>query len=381
VCGVDPLCGTSCGTCEDGVCTIFGTCAVDCTPDCANRACGPDPVCATSCGECGDNSFCNILDGTCTSICTPNCSNRECGPDPLCDTSCGSCDVGTCNSAGSCVDTAAPGIVVRLTWDTVLTDLDLHMRRNADTLCSVSDCYASHKTPNWDSVVGVSAGDPALDADVTLGLGPETISLQTPGTNTYVVSVHYVATPQATVNTTATIEVILQGDSLVFTKVMNAGERWDAVRIAWSNGAGSVMPIDSLQTNWSCTNNTTTSCLTDADCPNLAWPDTQYCNLTLGIAGSCASGCRQSDDCPNTLACTGAHQCAPAADLGGWQEPCTDSNSCQGGLYCNPLFNTCSESCTPPTHACTENVSCCPLSQAAYCQDLLGLWAYCSNSI
>lgn len=64
VCGPDPVCGTSCGTCTTGVCTAAGAC--ECEAECGTRECGPDPVCGSSCGNCGIGFQCN--DGTCEEV-------------------------------------------------------------------------------------------------------------------------------------------------------------------------------------------------------------------------------------------------------------------------------------------------------------------------
>jgi hypothetical protein len=105
-CGLDPVCGTSCGTCGPGQ-TCDGTsgqCATACVPACAGRACGPDPVCGSSCGTCGPGQVCDDSSGQCKAACVPSCAGRACGPDPVCGTSCGTCGAGTaCDAAGLCV--------------------------------------------------------------------------------------------------------------------------------------------------------------------------------------------------------------------------------------------------------------------------------------
>lgn len=69
-CGVDPLCGVVCGTCDLGeACSAGGSCEMigNACPDaavCGARECGPDPVCGASCGECGPGTSCSF-DGTC----------------------------------------------------------------------------------------------------------------------------------------------------------------------------------------------------------------------------------------------------------------------------------------------------------------------------
>ncbi len=102
VCGPDPVCKESCGTCEAGhSCDSNGQCQQDgCEKVCGDRVCGPDPVCGQSCGGCDAPYECNDA-GQCE--CEPNCEGLDCGPDPKCGQSCGGCDAPyECNDAGQC---------------------------------------------------------------------------------------------------------------------------------------------------------------------------------------------------------------------------------------------------------------------------------------
>ncbi len=105
VCGPDPVCRESCGTCTYGeTCNSDGQCvAGGCVKDCSGRECGPDPVCEESCGTCTDGKTCNS-DGQCvTDGCVQDCSERDCGLDPVCGEPCGSCGVGAiCGTNGKC---------------------------------------------------------------------------------------------------------------------------------------------------------------------------------------------------------------------------------------------------------------------------------------
>jgi len=102
VCGLDPVCGESCGLCKSGQhCDADGQCKEDkCVPNCTGRVCGPDPVCGESCGTCTAPKTCNSS-GQCE--CIKDCTGRVCGPDPVCGQSCGTCTApNTCNSSGQC---------------------------------------------------------------------------------------------------------------------------------------------------------------------------------------------------------------------------------------------------------------------------------------
>ena len=109
VCGPDPLCGLSCGTCPVGeVCNAQGACIPgDCTPNCNDLECGPDPACDLSCGRCPPGEVCNIT-GRCVpegTFCEKDCGGIECGRDPVCGSLCGVCSLGMfCGAGGVCVD-------------------------------------------------------------------------------------------------------------------------------------------------------------------------------------------------------------------------------------------------------------------------------------
>lgn len=115
-CGLDPVCGNSCGTCQASeACHFTGICEplhADACPeaaDCSQRSCGPDPVCGIECGPgCDPGWQCDVT-GSCVpdpddqTPCQPNCSGRVCGPDPVCGMTCGTCGDGVeCTEAGKC---------------------------------------------------------------------------------------------------------------------------------------------------------------------------------------------------------------------------------------------------------------------------------------
>ena len=141
-CGVDPVCGTSCGTCptgqecEAGVCELQCgnntcdpgetqcTCPGDCGSPCATVECGSEPVCGDDCGQCagglacdggkcvewcgdtfctGDETKCNCPED-CGDPCAnvqaascgsdPTCGKTLCGIEPVCGQNCGACPSG-----------------------------------------------------------------------------------------------------------------------------------------------------------------------------------------------------------------------------------------------------------------------------------------------
>jgi hypothetical protein len=104
-CGLDPACGSSCGTCTAGaVCNTTGQCDDRCVPACGAATCGPDPSCGTlSCGTCAAGDECGA-DGQCHPACVPDCQGRTCGLDPVCGRlECGTCATNErCGADGQC---------------------------------------------------------------------------------------------------------------------------------------------------------------------------------------------------------------------------------------------------------------------------------------
>ncbi len=106
-CGLDPVCGVSCGDCPVGSSCDeeTGTC---CAPDCEGRECGPDGCGGTCEPGCAPGAVCDEETGAC---CTPDCEGRECGPDGCggtCEPGCG--DDGVCDEeAGTCCEPACEG--------------------------------------------------------------------------------------------------------------------------------------------------------------------------------------------------------------------------------------------------------------------------------
>lgn len=66
-CGLDPICGVSCGTCTDGATCVDGMCQTACTPECGTRVCGVDPVCGEPCGMCEASAMCTDV-GLCVDV-------------------------------------------------------------------------------------------------------------------------------------------------------------------------------------------------------------------------------------------------------------------------------------------------------------------------
>ena len=149
VCGPDPVCGMSCGVCEDGSWCDEGVC-LGCS--CGDAECGVDE-CGQSCGECADGLYCNqgtcednpceapddipacegydcvpdwwAGDGYCDAAlncpetgwdagdcepCTKDCTGLACGLDPVCGMSCGVCEDGSWCDEGVCLECSCDGL-------------------------------------------------------------------------------------------------------------------------------------------------------------------------------------------------------------------------------------------------------------------------------
>lgn len=123
------------------------------------------------------------------------------------------------------------------------------------------------------------------------------------------------------------------------------------------------------------------ACTDDSECPNDAWPNTQYCSFESG-AGECTPGCRSNASCAAGQTCNGARQCVQQGGGGGsggqWGDSCMGDADCQAGLICGQLTGTCAELCTNPGSSCAGDPNCCPLSGAAECVSFLIL-GFCQN--
>ncbi|OGR15015.1 MAG: hypothetical protein A2341_17910 [Deltaproteobacteria bacterium RIFOXYB12_FULL_58_9] len=263
VCGIDPVCGTSCGSCTNAVCNGVGQCVPNCIANCDDRACGPDPICGVSCGLCNDGE-CNST-GQCVQTCTPNCGARVCGPDQVCGESCGVCLNNVCTAEGTCPSLDGPHLMVILEWDNV-ADLDLSLRIEPGDYCSLDTCYWKNckegmsPRPEWDSSSGFTSGDPMLEIDDQNGYGPEIIEVNDLAVGNFVVAVHhwlsdsYIFDPTESL---ATVRVYVDNE-LQFeeSRIIALSELWEVVLV--SNGEATVgfVPLSIMQAGWFCNEQT-----------------------------------------------------------------------------------------------------------------------------
>ncbi len=127
------------------------------------------------------------------------------------------------------------GLHVRLSWDTDLTDVDLHLLGPGGQVWTCEgDCYFSNPNPNWADP-NAFVDDPFLDLDDVDGLGPENINLETPAAGTYTVVVHY-WDDHGGDEPDATVEVLSHGNVVARygpQHLSAVDDTWDVVEVDW----------------------------------------------------------------------------------------------------------------------------------------------------
>jgi len=156
----------------------------------------------------------------------------------------GAGDAGGEDSGSSTPDcTSASGLCIKLTWNTDLTDLDLHLVYNGTTYCSDDSCYWANckdgamSRVDWDGISGVGAGDPTIHGDATLGYGPEVIKIEDPLVGSYVIAVYF-NKPATLPDTAATVEVYDHGvrkDARMRT--LSPDDLWEVLDLSITLGA------------------------------------------------------------------------------------------------------------------------------------------------
>ncbi len=139
------------------------------------------------------------------------------------------------------------GLHVRLSWDTDLTDVDLHLLGpNGQIWTCAGDCYFSNPNPNWADQ-NEFVDDPFLDVDDVDGFGPENINLETPAPGTYTVLVQYWDDHDGD-EPDATVEVLSFGNVVAAYGPQHLGDvndEWTVVEIDWPGLA--LRPVGQMQ--------------------------------------------------------------------------------------------------------------------------------------
>ncbi len=149
---------------------------------------------------------------------------------------------------------------VTLTWDTDLSDLDVHLIRSApgedwighyfNRWGTSNDCFYGLPRADWGQI-DVIGDNPELLEDVDTGFGPEQIGLASPSdAGTYTVVVHSF-NHHGALPTTATVEVMADGAALATATTATTLDATDAVwvvgQVSWPSRTWT--PIDMMTTH------------------------------------------------------------------------------------------------------------------------------------
>lgn len=153
-------------------------------------------------------------------------------------------------------------IHVELSWNKNAVDIDLHLVKGGGTFSAnpqtgnETDCGWWNQDPEWG--VAGPADDCFLDLDDIDGYGPENINMATPATGDYTIILHYYGghdeggSNPSLDNGPAllTVKVWLDGGPgfTTYTKTLSLGQRWDLLKITWSNpgDSGTITMIDAV---------------------------------------------------------------------------------------------------------------------------------------
>lgn len=137
----------------------------------------------------------------------------------------------------------ADALHVELTWDSLTTDLDLHVATDAAGLfAEPEDCYFCNESPDWGP--GGLEDDARLDLDALGNGGPENVNVEEPADSTYVVRVHYFGDSGIRPPATAHVRVWLDGDNAFDgTAVLEHDDVWEVGQINWPEATFGVYPV------------------------------------------------------------------------------------------------------------------------------------------
>lgn len=138
----------------------------------------------------------------------------------------------------------ATAVSLELTWNTNLTDVDLHLVGPRGTLFGVGDCYFGRRNADFGAL-GDTSDDCFLDQDDVDGRGPERINMTRAAPGTYLVYVHYY-TDNLRGPSDANVVVTLSGQRAgVFNRPgLRCNDMWLVGEIQWTGTAGTFSPVD-----------------------------------------------------------------------------------------------------------------------------------------
>jgi hypothetical protein len=360
----DGFCRAGCraGTCPDDQICVAGSCMArdaantcgskcDCDPGeiCADGVCQDPPAECNSSDDCGRGPgdectayACNGFTKQCFYPNAPDCEgDSDCEFRPGCEGGC------TCAPSGLCISSAA------CTEETEADDCGPGAYCTADLTC--------------DALPACS-----VDADCAeIGMVCNTLSNQCERPNPCASDAECTDAP-------ATFcDLAFDPARCVVPTCMNGGVICGADEIC-NPGTGACDP-DGAGGD---------VCVSNADCSNAPWPDTEYCSVPFGqTMGNCVSGCQNNLSCPQGQSCNGAHQCVAQGGDGDGDgdgdgsagSSCADISECQVGLICHLLEGTCQETCGDSGAPCdpATDSSCCALTGYSQCNPGL-IFSFCT---
>ena len=181
VCGPDPICDESCGSCGSGAECQAGKCVpATCTPHCESSECGSGGCAGqpNACGQCPNGQNCDA--GKCVAvgpICPEDadCTGLDCGTDPVCGKPCGTCTGTTaCNEKGKCV-TTGNYMEFELNGQTI-AEYGFEGLHTGGLWTVSSDVASAHfSTPDWQILATLVVNDVSGAFPVKYGCGGDPI--------------------------------------------------------------------------------------------------------------------------------------------------------------------------------------------------------------
>ena len=134
---------------------------------------------------------------------------------------------------------------IELLWDQS-NDIDLHLihLQTNQNICNENDMYYLNRVnpPMWFSQ---ESANPRLDADNTLGYGPENINIDEPLDGTYRIYAYYYSSGTPPTNITAKIYINATLNPFTYTRNVLNTQIWAIADIIWSNNTANIVEYPS----------------------------------------------------------------------------------------------------------------------------------------
>lgn len=144
-------------------------------------------------------------------------------------------------------------IALVLSWDTNLTDVDIHLQRPGAMSFDRAggDCFYAIRNPHWGlGAPSDTSMDPFLDRDVINGYGPENLNLaRAPAPGAYTVTAHFFSDHgHPNPPTTATVKVYVNGSLAgTFTHLLRCDDLWTVGVVNWNGTSGTFAPSNAVR--------------------------------------------------------------------------------------------------------------------------------------